>query len=159
MTCYTLIAHKPESAEYCGGHRIESYDGDFHLSYAESLDELASDWKRFVHANRARGRYEEDYDITLLINGQPLSDLPRNASWLGEHDDPSVVPLVQEAYDWLSRLTAEVDAERHQARVAAEQAKQAKDEADAKAQQARKEAKDRAEYERLQALFGGNKNG
>ncbi|MBK3779829.1 hypothetical protein G3A43_06150 [Paraburkholderia aspalathi] len=151
MTQYTLIAHKPESQDYCRGCLMESYSGDFEMHHARSLDEFADSYKRYGHANGKLGHGECGYDITLLINGVPLGDIPEDIAWLAAGDNPALVALAAAARDWLTRLDAEIRGEAEETRRRAEQAEAARTRSAALAEEQRQ----REQYAELHAKFGG----
>lgn len=151
MAYYTLIAHKPDSADYCRGCPMESYAGDFELSHGGTLDTLRDGWKRLLNANAKLGRGEADYELTLLINGAPLEDIPSEVAWLEEGMDPALVALAADAKAWIARLETEVSAELEGERRLAEQTAAAKKRREAQEQ----EERDRAQYLALRNRFEG----
>jgi hypothetical protein len=151
MTQYTLIAHKPESQDYCRGCLMESYSGDFEMHHARSLDDFADPYKRYGHANGKLGHGECGYDITLLINGRPLGDLPDDIACPEEGDDPALVALAAQARAWQTRLDAEILSEAGEQRRLAKQAEEARTRNAALAEEQRQ----RAQYAELHAKFGG----
>jgi hypothetical protein len=153
MAIYTLIAHKPESADYCRGCLVGSWSGDFHMENATTLAALSTTWKRLEHANLDRDRGEARYDLTLLINGMPLGDIGEEMSdsFAEAGGSAELVALGIEARAWMEALDAEIADEARAQRELAEQAKAAQQQAAAQAQ----EARDRAQYAELHERFAG----
>ena len=153
MSIYTLIAHKPDSTDYCRGCLMGSWSGDFHMEHATSLDALSATWKRLEHASLNRDRGEAAYDITLLINGMPLGDIQEEMSdWFAEEGGTAeLVALGAEARAWRDSLDAEIAEEVRGQRALKAQAEASRQRAEARAQ----EVRDRAHYESLHARFGG----
>ncbi|MBU9200374.1 hypothetical protein KTD31_03275 [Burkholderia multivorans] len=150
---YTLIAHKPESSDYCRNCLMESYSGDFEMEHSRDLESLAGLWKRCAQKNLSLGRSEAGYDLTLLLNGWPIEDIPDEPEeyWLEEGGDPALLELANQAWEWISRVKAEASAEAHTRKQLAEQAEAVRRRREAEAQ----EQRDRAQYAQLHARFGG----
>ncbi|WP_434715833.1 hypothetical protein [Paraburkholderia sp. A3RO-2L] len=157
MARYTLIAHKPESSDYCRNCLMASYSGDFEMEHSNSLDALAGLWKRCANQNLSLGRGEDGYELTLLINGWPLADIPDEPEewWLEEGGDPALLKLATPAREWTGRMDAEVAAQEHARKQLAEQAEAVRRRREADAQ----EQREREEYARLHARFGATRGG
>lgn len=153
MAQYTLIAHKPDSSDYCLGCLMASYSGDFELAHGPTLDALAPLYQRCAQANRTLEHGELGYELTLLINGYPFDDIPDTpgAAWLEAGGDAALAPLAADARDWLARMEQEADATASEKRRAAEQA----DLERTRRQALEAEQRERAQYLALHAKFGG----
>lgn len=151
MAYYTLIAYKPDASDYCMGCHMASYSSDFEMAHGASLAALAPAWKRALHADHNSESGDASYELNLLINGVPLSDIPTEKAWLEEGMDLALVDLAAEAYAWIAQIEAEVKVELEEAkqRAAAEKA-----EAELRAAQD-KLAREHAEYLKLRARFEG----
>ncbi len=66
MTNYTLIAHKPESDDYCMGCHMESYYSDFKIHTQLTRYELIQKWANFAATELDKN--EAGYDITVLTS-------------------------------------------------------------------------------------------
>ncbi|RQR65370.1 hypothetical protein DIE18_02485 [Burkholderia sp. Bp9125] len=99
MTHYTLIAHKPESSDYCMGCLMATYSGDFELAHGPTLDVLAPLYLRAAQANRTLDHSELGYELTLLVNGCPLDDIPDTPweNWTEEGGDVLLAKLAADA--------------------------------------------------------------
>ncbi|MEX3984114.1 hypothetical protein AB4Y45_34740 [Paraburkholderia sp. EG287A] len=144
MTQYTLIAHKPESSDYCMGCLMSSYSGDMEIAYGSSLDELAALATRCSLANLKLDRGEEGYELTLLIDGFPMLDLLYEP-------DTSRLALAEEAREWLAGIEATAATNLEEEKRRAERDEAARRRRETAAQKAR----DRAQYATLHARFGG----
>jgi hypothetical protein len=144
MTQYTLISHKPESADYCMGCLMSSYAGDFEMSHGSSLDELAALAARCSLANLKLERGESGYDLTLLIDGFPMLDLLHEP-------DTGRLALAEAAQSWLAGIGAAAATNLEEEKLRAEQETASRRRREAEAQ----EARERAQYATLHARFGG----
>ena len=69
---YTLIAYKPNNDDYCMGCHMASYSSDFELFHTIDKQELVNKWLSIHQQERSHDDRECGYDITILVNGQPL---------------------------------------------------------------------------------------
>lgn len=153
MAQYTLIAHKPESSDYCRGCLMASYSGDFELAHGPTLDALAPLYQRCAQANRTLEHGELGYELTLLIDGYPFDEIPDAPweDWLDAGGDAALRPLAAEARTWFARMEQEADVTAAEKRRAAEQAEAARKQR----QTLKEEQRERAQYLALHAKFGG----
>ncbi|WP_126223273.1 hypothetical protein [Burkholderia ambifaria] len=154
MTRYTLIAHKPESSDYCMGCLMATYSGDFELAHGPTLDALAPLYLRAAQANRTLDHGELGYELTLLVNGCPLDDIPDTPweNWTEEGGDALLAKLAADARTWLARMEQEAEVVAAEKRRGAEQAEAAR-----KQRQAHEaEQREHAQYLALHAKFGGH---
>lgn len=151
MAYYTLISYKPDASDYCMGCHMASYSSDFEMAHGASLTALAPTWKRILHADYNGAQGDASYELTLLINGVPLSDIPSEKAWLEEGMDPALVDLAVEAYAWIAQLEAEVRVEREEAKQRAAAEKAAAEQRAAE----EKRAREHAQYLELRARFEG----
>jgi hypothetical protein len=73
---YTIIGYKPDSAETCRGCVMERYDSDHVLFLSTDELDFVEKWAELLFKNLIRQRGECAYEITALVNGENLSDLP-----------------------------------------------------------------------------------
>lgn len=151
MAYYTLIAYKPDASDYCMGCHMASYSSDFEMAHGTSLAALAPTWKRILHADHNSEQGDAGYELNLLINGVPLSDIPSEKAWLEEGMDPALVDQAAEAYAWIAQLEAEVRVEREEAKQRAAEEKAAAEQRAAE----EKRAREHAQYLELRARFEG----
>jgi|SRR5476651_149728 len=73
---YTIVGYKPDSAETSRGCVIKRYDSDHVLFFTTDELDFVEKWAELLFKNLIRKHGESEYEITALVNGENLNDLP-----------------------------------------------------------------------------------
>jgi len=146
---FTLIAYRPDGADYCRGCLMEQSSSEFSLSTADSADAIAQNWAR-LRFDAPQGREYGDTEYTLLLNGRPEDE-----DYALEHPDMMASgELRKEVHRLTEQHLAALHAAQAQAQARAAEQARVQQEADEAERQLAREAVERAEFARLQAKFG-----
>jgi hypothetical protein len=73
---YTIIGYKPDSEASCRGCVMETFDSDHVLFLTTDELDFVEKWAELLYKNLIRKHGESEYEITALVNGENLNDLP-----------------------------------------------------------------------------------
>ncbi|NDV50369.1 hypothetical protein [Salipiger sp. PrR003] len=83
MTTYTVLAYRPNGADYCKGCLMGTSDSDFEFEAFESAEEAARYAGEFLFHDQLKTELEVDcYELTFLIDG--VEDHERNVEAMAE---------------------------------------------------------------------------
>jgi hypothetical protein len=121
---YTVIGYKPDSADTCLGCVMERYDSAHVLFLTTDELDFVEKWAELLFKNLIRKHGESAYEITVLVNGEDLHDLPDTPelsyyNLSNQADQQSIIML--RAHERHEELKAQARArERSAAEVASE---------------------------------------
>jgi len=134
---YTIIAYRPEGADYCRGCLMDSSSSDHAIRYCETEQEAAEAIAGYRFESNHSGREYASWETTLLIDGR---------NYVETDEYPDAFDRVEaQAQQHLQRLEQEHREEEQRQKDAEARRKQEKKRQDEIAA----EETDRREYERL----------
>lgn len=151
---YTLLAYRPNGADYCGGYCYGSSESEFSTHIFTDADALARQWARLrMTASKNTGREFQETEFTLLVDGMDEGtwwEVHSEAYDRGEWTEAPHCELrrtADKAYAALREEEARLEAERQAAkeRAAAEESRRAQEQA---------EQAERETYAKLHAKYG-----
>ena len=109
---YLLIAHKPDSSDYCRGCLMANYPGDFEIENHLSTEELEEHLIRYLLRNKDLGCNEAGYDMYVFKNG--IQIIRQGQAWVDlynyyedenwEELDKKIEELSAEGYEIIQRV-------------------------------------------------------
>ena len=143
----TLIAYKPDSADYCCGYLEQSWSSDFQISEFDNIQQASEELARFYILNKNLDRKEEAYEFKILVDGSEGHII----------EDTILLDYIEQIQADVTNKANEIFNEKIEAenkRKEREEVQKKKDEEIRKKKtMEEQERKEKAEYERLKAKY------
>lgn len=148
---YTLIAYRPDGADYCRGCLMGQSSSSFNLTVTSDREEVVEAWAQCLVEDEEHELSYCDWEVELLFGGRKpgeYDDDLEGEAWVAEHSRAEA--------EWKEHDAIKSEASARAAKVV--KANKEKKEAEAARlrvlEQKRRTEVERAEYERLRQRFG-----
>lgn len=113
MNIYTLVAYRPNGADFASGQCWGSTDSDLAMYSTVCQEKLVAQWAKLIfenHKTKAKREYC-DYSFALLVNGRVAEDLLEDCQIDVDPDLFDLVPEDNNLHDIASGLRAQASIE------------------------------------------------